>query len=124
MGLETYYCFIFYGLTLIYLTVPLSQVVQLKCDIYIYIYIKRCVRGRDRYIPFFFLFGSTPHFRFGPNLGRKGKSSLIPHSRTVTHPESSLENISGKIERMASHGINPGNHFVFFVLNACLNVDM
>ena len=31
--------FHFYGLTLIYLTGPLSQVVQLKCDIYIYIYI-------------------------------------------------------------------------------------
>ena len=29
--------FHFYGLTLIYLTGPLSQVVQLKCDIYIYI---------------------------------------------------------------------------------------
>ena len=47
--------FHFYGLTLIYLTGPLSQVVQLKCDIYIYI--KICVRGRDRHIPFFFLLG-------------------------------------------------------------------
>ena len=115
--------FHFYGLTLIYLTGPLSQVVQLKCDIYIYIYIyiyiKRCVRGRDRHIPFFFLLGVL-HISGRTESWEKGKSSLIPHCRTVTHPESSLENISGKIQRMASHGINPGNHFVFFPIKCML----
>ena len=42
MGLDIYCCLIFYGLTLIHLIDPLSQVVQLKCvmfNIYIYIYI-------------------------------------------------------------------------------------
>ena len=42
MGLDTYYCLIFYGLTLIHLTDPLTQVVQIMCvmcDIYIYIYV-------------------------------------------------------------------------------------
>ena len=37
MGLDTYCCLIFYGLTLIHLTDPLSQVVQIMCrmcDIY------------------------------------------------------------------------------------------
>ena len=42
MGLDTYCCLIFYGLTLIHLTGPLSQVVQLKCVMCnIYIYIER-----------------------------------------------------------------------------------
>ena len=37
MGLDTYCCLIFYGLTLIHLTDPLSQVVvQIMCVIYIY----------------------------------------------------------------------------------------
>ena len=54
MGLETYYCYIFYGLTLIYLTGPLSQVVQLKCDIYIYIYKEMC-EGEIEIYPIFLL---------------------------------------------------------------------
>ncbi|RVX01543.1 Pleiotropic drug resistance protein 3 [Vitis vinifera] len=44
----------------------------------------------------------TLHFEL--NFGRQGKSSLIPHSRTITHPESSLLDIRG--EEMASHGMN------------------
>ena len=96
MGLETYYCYIFYGLTLIYLTGPLSQVVQLKCDIYIYIYKEMCEREIVIY-PIFLLFLGVLHiFVLDRISGRKGKSSLIPHSRTVTHPESSLENINGE----------------------------
>ena len=42
MGLDTYCYLIFYGLTLIHLTDPLTQVVQIMCvmsDTYIYIYI-------------------------------------------------------------------------------------
>ena len=47
MGLDTC-CLIFYGLTLIHLTDPLSQVVQIKCVICnIYIYIER-ERERER----------------------------------------------------------------------------
>ena len=42
IGLDTYYCLIFYGLTLIHLTDPLSQVIQIKCVMYIYIYIDVC----------------------------------------------------------------------------------
>ena len=82
MGLETYYCFIFYGLTLIYLTGPLSQVVQLKCDIYIYIYIyikkEMCEREIVIYITFFFFFGRTPHFRLGPNQWEKREELIDP----------------------------------------------
>ena len=48
MGLDTYCCLICYGLTLIHLTGPLSQVVQLKCVmcniyIFVYIYIEMCL---------------------------------------------------------------------------------
>ena len=46
--------------------------------IYIYIYIKRCVRGRYRDIPFFLPFGSTPHFDFGPNLWEKREELIDP----------------------------------------------
>ena len=71
MGLETYYCCIFYGLTLIYLTDPLSQVVQLKCDIYIYK--EMCEREIEIY-PIFLPFGSTPHFGLDRILGEKGRA--------------------------------------------------
>ena len=77
MGLETYYCYIFYGLTLIYLTGPLSQVVQLKCDIYIYIYKEMCEGEIDIY-PIFLPFGSTPHFCFGPKLWEKREELIDP----------------------------------------------
>ena len=79
MGLETYYCYIFYGLTLIYLTGPLSQVVQLKCDIYIYIYIyKEMCEGEIETYPIFLPFGSTPHFCFGPNFWEKREELIDP----------------------------------------------
>ena len=48
MELDTYCCLIFYGFTLIHLTGPLSQVVQIKCvmcniymNLFIYIYRER-----------------------------------------------------------------------------------
>ena len=49
MGL-THYCLIFYGLTLIYLTGPLSQVIQIMCVmwyiwIYLFVYIHKCKMG-------------------------------------------------------------------------------
>ena len=76
MGLETYYCYIFYGLILIYLTGPLSQVVQVKCDIYIYIYIYKEMCEREIVIyPIFLLFGSTLHiFVLDRILGEKGRA--------------------------------------------------
>ena len=72
----------FYGLTLIHLTDPLSQVVQIMyviCNIYIYIYIYWKVS------PFFFLEGTycTHAHTWTEFLGRKGKSSLNPNSRTI-----------------------------------------
>ena len=54
---------------------------------------------------------NTHTLHFGLNFGRQGKSSLIPHSRTITHPESSLLDIRG--EEMASHGMNQGNRMNF-----------
>ena len=76
-GAENILLLHFYGLTLIYLTGPLSQVVQLKCDIYIYIYIyiykEMCERERDIY-PIFLPFGSTPHFGLDRILGEKGRA--------------------------------------------------
>ena len=46
MGLDTNCCLIFYVLTLIHLTGPLSQVVQIMCvmcDMYEYIYLYICI---------------------------------------------------------------------------------
>ena len=62
MGLDTYCCLIFYGLTLTLLTGPLNQVVQLKyvmCNIYIYIYIYIDVCAFEELLSFL-LFGE--HF--------------------------------------------------------------
>ena len=74
MGLETYYCYIFYGLTLIYLTGPLSQVVQLKCDIYIYIYKEMCEREIVIY-PIFLLFWEYSTFSsWTESVGEKGRA--------------------------------------------------
>ena len=38
----------------------------------------------------------THTLHFGLNFGRQGKSSLIPHSRTITHPERKLLDIKGR----------------------------
>ena len=48
MGLDTYYCLIFYGLTLIHLTDPLTQVVQIMY-VCIFIYIS----ANERVLSFF-----------------------------------------------------------------------
>ena len=82
MGLKTYYCYIFYGLTLIYLTGPLSQVVQLKCDIYIYI--KRCVSVSERHIPFFFLLGVL-HISVLDRIFGRQREELIDPSFSDRH---------------------------------------
>ena len=70
MGLDIYCYLIFYGLTLIHSTDPLSQVVQIMCvmcDIYIYI-------G-------FFLAGEGTHSRentLGLNLGEEREELIEP----------------------------------------------
>ena len=110
MGLDTYCCLIFYGLTLIHLTGPLSQVVvQIMCVIYIYIY-KRIKR-------LFWLACSlllpplAEREHVGLNLGVEGKSSLTRNSRTIKHWRSFLN--TRKEEEMAFHGINQGERFRF-----------
>ena len=74
-----------------------------------------CVCILESY-PLFFSLESTPGkhthtLHFGLNFGRQGKSSLIPHSQTIMHPESNLLDIKGV--EMASHGMNQGNRMNF-----------
>ena len=136
MGLNTYCCLIFYGLTLIHLTSPLSQVVQLKCvmcNIYcIYVFI--CIyiyREREVFAFFgrasFLLFESSPGkhthtLHFGLNFGRQGKSSLIAHSRTITHPKSRLLDIKGEQKWLPKARTKVTDWIL--LLNACLIVNM
>ena len=110
MGLDTYCCLIFYGLTLIHLTGPLSQVVQLKCvmcNIYIYIYRGVCAFGGGPLSLLFSLKNTPGHTRTHPTLdwilGIKGKSSLIVHPRSITHPESRLLDIKGSRNGFPKH---------------------
>ena len=94
MGLGTYCCLIFYRLTLIHLTDPLSQVVQIMCvmrDIYIYKCIKIALSlARSISFSSSSLAGKGMQNTLGLNLGyRKGKSSLNPDSHTITDRASS-----------------------------------
>ena len=137
MGLDTYCCLIFYGLTLIHLTGPLSQVVvQIMCDIYIWIYIfiyiyiyiyiyikeKEGLTCWSAPCSFLIWLKKSAHSRFGLNLGVEGKNSLTRNSRTIKHWRSFLN--TRKKQEMAFHGINQGERFRFLPFNACLNVNM
>ena len=58
--------------------------------------------------PIFFSLESTPGkhthtLHFGLNFRRQGKSSLIPHSRTITHSESRLLDIKGSRNGFLKH---------------------
>ena len=115
MGLDAYCCLIFYGFTLIYLTGPLSQVVQIMCvmrDIYIYKCIKIALSlARSISFSSSSLAGEAMHNTLGLNFGcRKGKSSLNPDSHTITDWASSWRQWRTK---MAFHDINQGEHFVY-----------
>ena len=134
MGLDTYCCLIFYGLTLIHLIGPLSQVVvQIMCVIYIYEYIYLFIyihkrKGRALSVrlaapcSFLLWLKESTHSRFGLNPGVEGKSSLTRNSRTIKHWRSFLN--TRKEQEMAFHGINQGERFRFLPFNACLNVNM
>ena len=108
MGLDTYCCLIFYGLTLIHLTDPLSQVVvQIMCVIYIYKRIKRGFSGWLDPCSFLLWLKESMHSHFGLNLGVEGKSSLTRNSRTIKHWRSFLN--TRKEQEMVFHGINQGD---------------
>ena len=129
MGLDTNYCLIFYGLTLIHLTGPLSQVVQLKCvmcNIYIYIYIyvficiyiyrERCLHFLREH-PFFFLralpqtHSHTPLWtEFWGLKGRAHWSFILGASRTRK-----ADYWTSKVAEMASQSTNQGNGLNFAV---------
>ena len=58
--------------------------------------------------PLFFSLESTPGkhthtLHLGLNFGRQGKSSLITHSWTITHPENSLLDIRGRRNGFSWH---------------------
>ena len=115
MGLDTYCCLIFYVFTLIHLTDPLSQVIQIMCvmhDIYIYISEKRDSSfSCSISLSFSFLAGEGTHNTLGLNFGcRKGKSSLNPDSHTITNWALSWRQWN---EKMAFHEINQGERFVY-----------
>ena len=66
-----------------------------------------CVFAFLEEYPFFSL-ESTPGkhthtLHFGLNFGRQGKSSLIAHSRTITHPENRLLDIKGSRNGFPKH---------------------
>ena len=112
MGLDTYCCLIFYGLTLIHLTGLLSQVVQIMCvmcDIY------KC---KEKLLLLGLKKGHALHTHLesthGLNLGcRKGRT----HWTQIFIP-SRTEHILGHqwSTKMAFYDINQGKHFIYFHL--------
>ena len=121
MILDTYCCLIFYGLTLIHLTDPLSQVVQLKCvicNIYIYIYIEVCGLLEEYYSLFSSLWRTLPATHAHTPLwtefwGLKGRahwSFILGASRTRK-----ADYWTSKVVEMASQSTNQGNGLNFAV---------
>ena len=106
MGLDTYYCLIFYGLTLIHLIDSLSQVVQIMyviCDIYIYIYITYIIWTTWRHT----CFESTHRLNLGRRKGRT-------HWTQIFIPSQTEHNLGHQWStKMAFHGINQDKHFVY-----------
>ena len=97
------------------------------CNVqYIYIYIYRDVFAFFGWASFL-LFESSPGkhthtLHFGLNFGRQGKSSLIAHSRTITHPESRLLDIKGEQKWLLKAWTKVTDWIL--LLNACLIVNM
>ena len=108
MGLDTYSCLSFYGLTLIHLIGPLSQVVQIMCvmcDIYIYFFFLGWKKGT--HCTLHTHLESTHRLNLGYRKGRAHWTRIFIPSRTkhiIGHQWST---------KMTFHGINQIKHFIY-----------
>ena len=93
--------------------------------IYIYIYIEMCLHFL--WASFLLYLKSSPGkhthtLHFGLNFGRQGKSSVIAHSRTITHPKSRLLDIKGEQKWLPKARTKVTDWIL--LLNACSIVNM
>ena len=111
--------FDFYELTLIHLTGPLSQVVQIMCNVwYIYIYIS----AKEGFFSWGLKRACTLESTYRLNLGCRKRRA---HWTQIFIP-SWTKHILGHqwSTKTAFHGINQGKHFINCHFTSCFNVYM